>query len=143
MKLLDNSFGIVLVSKNKVQEPKFLIIQENAGHWGFPKGHPESNETEKESAIRELFEETGISDIKILDIPIIKEEYDYNWGINEYHKTVGYFLALAKNEIVKIDPKEIKDYRWVTFNEALETLTYGNTKNDVLKKAKEYLDMIK
>ena len=37
-----------------------LIKHINSGHWSFPKGHIENNETETETAVREIKEETGI-----------------------------------------------------------------------------------
>ena len=37
-----------------------LVIQHGAGHWSFPKGHMEAGESEHETAIREVAEETGI-----------------------------------------------------------------------------------
>ena len=48
----------------KDQQPLFLLIQQKAGHYGFPKGHVEKNETEVETAIREIKEETGL-EVKI------------------------------------------------------------------------------
>ena len=37
------------------------------GHWGFVKGHVEDNETEKETALRELKEETGLSKVEFIE----------------------------------------------------------------------------
>ena len=64
---MEKSCGIVLFYSDE-----FLIIQhsnesnELKGHWDFPKGHVEDNESELETAVRELQEETGIDDFKLI-----------------------------------------------------------------------------
>ncbi len=62
----EKSCGAVIFN----DEDKVLIVKHNAGHWDFPKGHMEAGETETQTAIREVKEETNI------DIHII-EEYRY------------------------------------------------------------------
>ena len=65
---MEKSCGIVLFYSDE-----FLVIQHSTesndvkGHWDFPKGHVENNETELETAIRELQEETGIDDFRLID----------------------------------------------------------------------------
>ena len=39
--------------------PEALVIHQNAGHWGFPKGHVEPGEDEEQTALREILEETA------------------------------------------------------------------------------------
>ena len=55
----EKSCGCIIINKNKV-----LLIKQTKGHWGFPKGHVEKNETEIETAIREVKEETNL-DVEI------------------------------------------------------------------------------
>jgi len=43
---------------------EFLLLHYGKGHWGFPKGHIEANESEEQAMLRELEEETGINDVK-------------------------------------------------------------------------------
>ena len=45
---------------------KYVIIQSLAGYYGFPKGHMEAGESEKQTALREVYEETGLT-VHILD----------------------------------------------------------------------------
>lgn len=52
----EKSCGIVVFKDNKV-----LLVHHNLGHYGIPKGHVEFGETDEETALREFFEETGIS----------------------------------------------------------------------------------
>ena len=56
------SAGIILFRKEDVKT-LFLLLHYPSGHWDFVKGKMEKDETEKETAIRETEEETGITDI--------------------------------------------------------------------------------
>ena len=51
----EKACGCIIIENGKV-----LLIQQIEGHWGFPKGHMEDFETESETAIREVKEETGL-----------------------------------------------------------------------------------
>lgn len=130
----DRSYGAVVVFGDK-----FLILKHKAGHWGFPKGHKEGDETTEETVIRELEEETGISGCKFLELPPISEEYNFTWSDGkEYHKIVQYIIGNTKEDKVILQEDEVVDYKWASYDEAFDTLTFDNNK-EVLKKAKEYL----
>lgn len=116
---------------------KFLLIKHvNGKHWSFPKGHVESGETEIETALREVKEETGL----YVDLDSrFREIASYNIGSN-IKKDVVYFIAKANldnNEVV-LQKEEISKYGWFDFESAIEVLTFGNDKR-ILKGAKEYL----
>ena len=59
--LREKSCGAVIFIK-KDDSTKYLLLNYEAGHWDFVKGNVEPNETEKETVVRELKEETGITD---------------------------------------------------------------------------------
>ena len=61
----DASFGVIPFKKIKGVWHVFLICHHD-GHWGFPKGHPEGEETSIQAAERELFEETGLKISKLV-----------------------------------------------------------------------------
>lgn len=130
----DRSYGVIVLC-----EDKFLLLRQNKGHWGFPKGHKEGNETDQESALRELKEESGIVHCTISDFPPISEEYFLvDEGRADQPKVVKYYIGFVKNEEVSIQTAEIMDYKWATYEDAFEILTYKNTKK-VLQKAQEHL----
>jgi len=137
----DKSYGVILILRKKNEEDKFLILHQTRGHWGFPKGHGEKGETPKESAIRELKEETGIIDIEFIDLPNILDRYLFKLGGKHYDKTVEYFIAFTKSDKVVMQEAEIQNYKWTTFEEALKTFTFKETKN-VLKIAQKYLNSL-
>ena len=59
--LHEKSCGAVVFLKT-LEETKYLLLQYEAGHWDFVKGNVEPEESEKETVLRELQEETGITD---------------------------------------------------------------------------------
>ncbi len=135
----DKSYGVIVVFRDS--ENMFLLLQHTAGHWGFPKGHKEGNETIKETALRELREESGITDCEVANLPIISEEYIYEYNKNTHHKVVKYLIGFVKNKNVFIQKAEIADYKWVTYEQAKKILTYDNNK-EVLRKAREYINKL-
>ena len=116
----EKSCGCIIIEDNKV-----LLIQQNKGNWGFPKGHVEENETEMETAIREVKEETNI-DVEIVDTKRYNEQYITDRG-NE--KEVVYFLAKKISGIIKPQETEIRNIEWCGFSDAIKKITYENTTN--------------
>ncbi len=105
-----------------VEDGKVLIVKQKEGTVGFPKGHVEVNETEEETAIREVKEETGI-DIKI--IPGYRYVTKYKSKINTVKELV-IFLAekISGNETPQ--EAEIANVEWADVDEVNEKLTYDN-----------------
>ena len=127
----DFSFGVIpIYNKNGV--PMFLLIQhqhEYGGHWAFPKGHMEEGETEREAALRELKEESGVEDV-VLDEKIeILEKYSFVQDEKQINKTVKYFLGFVNKEDVDTSKGEIHDAIWLTYEEALSKITFLEGKN--------------
>jgi bis(5'-nucleosidyl)-tetraphosphatase len=121
-------------------ETVFLIVKhkkESGGHWGFAKGKVENKELENETAKREIFEETGL-DVEFIDG--FKEQVEYECRGNVC-KTVIYFLAKSNTKETKTQFDELDDSKFVTYDEALDFLTYDNSK-EILKNANIFLKNI-
>ena len=112
----------------------FLLLKHNGGHWAFPKGHVENDETEVETAIREIKEETN------LDVEVdTKFRYVVNYSPKpEVTKDVVYFLAEMKGGLARPQLIEIQKLKWVTALEALDIITFENDKK-VFLRAMDYL----
>ncbi|MDG6902033.1 MAG: NUDIX domain-containing protein [Nitrososphaerota archaeon] len=104
----------------------FLLLQ-NAGRWDFPKGGIEKGESELQTVVREVGEETGLKDIKI--VPGFRKiiEYFYRRDGKNIHKQVVYFVASTGDEKVKIS-FEHQGFAWFPYHEALEMASYDNSK---------------
>ena len=127
----EKSCGAIVINKNN----KILLVHHNAGHWDFPKGHIENRETEEQTAIREVKEETNI------DI-IINNKYRYTTSYSPKEnvmKEVVYFLAQNIDEDKKPQLEEVSEVKWFTFEEAINTITYENSK-EILNKLKKDIE---
>lgn len=129
--LHEKSCGAIVYRKSHGNTEILLIKHVNSGHWSFPKGHVEGDETELETAKREIMEETGID--VILD-PTFRETVTYS-PKKDTHKVVVYFLAKAKNFDFIAQEEEISEIRWVDVGYAVNILTYENDKV-IVNKAK-------
>jgi 8-oxo-dGTP pyrophosphatase MutT (NUDIX family) len=122
-RIVDRAFGIVPILEDH-GEYLVLLIQHNAGHWAFPKGHQEPGETELQTAMREFEEETGIKDYEIARHISLTERYSFKYKKQRIDKEVVYFGAFVRQSTVKIQKSEIKDFRWVTLKDAIRLATF-------------------
>ena len=137
----EKSCGAVLYAKDRSGsgnggngDIKFLLVRGPTNRVGFPKGHIERGETEFETALREIYEETSLNVVLKADF---KEEYEYR--INGFiKKKVVYFLAEFNiNDEYKIrDNKEIIEQRLISYEEARSLLRFTQDK-EILRKAYE------
>ena len=106
----EKSCGCIIFKKEN-EKIKFLVIKQVLGHYGFPKGHVEKNETEKETALREVKEETGL-DISFLGD--YKKVITYSPRANTI-KDVIYFLGTVKGGTLKPQEEEVSLIKWFDF----------------------------
>ena len=118
------SAGVVVFKDDLV-----LIIKHKNGHIDFPKGHVEGNETLEEAAIREVFEETGIK-CKIDSDDKYMITYSPKEGVI---KDVYYFIGSYESGELKPQLEEVKYTKFVSIDEALNSITYDNSR-EVLEK---------
>ncbi len=116
----------------------FLLEKMKLGHISIPKGHVEANESEAETALREIKEETNLDVVVDTGFRRIIAYSPCNGCINE----VIFFVAEAK-ENRKMEPQEceVKDLMWKSFQEAKELLTFDSDKQ-TLAAAYSYLKTI-
>ncbi len=135
----EKSCGIITILKK--EKDFFLILKQTDEHWSFPKGHMKKGETSRETALRELKEETGITEIKLASLPSIFEEYDFCCNITNCHKINEYFIGFVVDDKVVIQVEEISEYKWATFEEVMKIFQYESRK-EVLTQAKKYLESL-
>lgn len=131
----EKSCGGVVYRKNNEFIEYLLILNKKGtanGHWGFPKGHVENNESEVETARREILEEAGIH----VNIDSnFREMTTYSPRLNVM-KDVIYFAAECLSENITLQASEVADFMWCDYKKAMKILV--NDK-DILKKANYYL----
>lgn len=125
----EKSCGAIVYRKFHGNTEILLIKHVNSGHWSFPKGHVEEGETEEETALREVKEETGID---ILVDTSFRETVQY-YPRKDTQKIVVYFLGKARNYDFVPQEEEIAAIKWVEIGNAATMLTYENDKTIVAK----------
>lgn len=114
-------------------EIKYIIVKDRNNNYSFPKGHLEVNETNKEAAIREVYEEVGIN-ISINDDFMYSMEYLMKNGVT---KCVSLFLCDINNQIPKIIDGEILEILELDYKEAYNLITYEDYKKALIEANKK------
>jgi 8-oxo-dGTP pyrophosphatase MutT (NUDIX family) len=139
--LTEKSVAVIIFRKE--EDFRFLLLYKtNNGvykeAWEFPKGIVKVGEKEKETGIREVFEETGLSNEQL-------EFYDFHDKVSFFYrnehqelvnKEVTFLIARTTRSDIKIS-SEHSVYRWAPYLEAFDLLTQKNNK-EILRKAYEY-----
>jgi len=131
----ERSAGAVLYRETK--EGRLYLLLQNGGRWDFPKGGVEKGESELQTVMREVEEETGLEDIHI--VPGFRKviEYFYRREGKNIHKQVVYRLAVTAEDNVKIS-FEHQGFGWFPYQGALEKASYDNSKA-TLTEAEEFI----
>lgn len=124
----EKSCGAIVYRKTQNQVDLLLIKNRYGGHWSFPKGHVEGTETEMQTALREVKEETGL-DISIQDG--FRQAVEYFPKPN-VRKQVVYFLGEAQSVEFKMQEEEISRIIWTDIRKAYHMVTFKNDKNLIL-----------
>ena len=116
-------------------EIRYLLVREKLGHTGFPKGHLEAGETVFDAADREIREETGLAAelqtaFRRETVYLLREGTKWKW--------VTYFAARYNTEDAPAHTGEVADIMELPYDQAMETLTYQNTK-DLLAEADRWI----
>ena len=112
----------------------YLVEQMIQGHYALCKGHVEGNETEMQTAAREIREETGL---EVTFIPGFREKTEYS-PYSGCIKEVVYFLAESKGKANRVQPEEVSALLWLEYNQAMQFLTYESDKK-ILANARKFI----
>lgn len=112
--------GLIIERENSKGTTVYLILKARWGnHWSYPKGHVNKNEVPLVCALRETFEETGISqeDIQILNGGPINVSYRLNQKTKKVQdgiKRIQLFPAMVKKKTPIKLSREHTDFKWAT-----------------------------
>jgi bis(5'-nucleosidyl)-tetraphosphatase len=120
------SYGFIVVRRTE-EGDRFLLVKQHA-NWSFPKGHIDEGEDPLTCAKRELFEETGISDIQIIPDVSFSEEYMFDRNGVETKKENTFFLCFVDSTMARPQEGEIAECRFVSYQEAMNIFVFENPK---------------
>lgn len=148
---IERSAGALIVNEHRPKHGKqrgkvrreYLVLRYEAGHWDFPKGHLEGNESPERAAQREIFEETGLRVRRFL--PGFKRHMRYHfWSYPQKpgersrraFKVVTFFLVEVSSRTVRLS-HEHTGYAWLSYREALKLVTYDSAR-ELLQRAESF-----
>ncbi len=134
----EKSCGAVVYCQ-KDNDIKYLLVCEHGGYWVFPKGHMEAGESEHETALREVKEETGL-DVTFVDDFRIKDEHNLaREGRPNTIKQTIYFLAYYEDQTFVPQESEISQIVLLDYEAAMTTLQFDSFKR-ILTQAHDFLE---
>lgn len=116
--------------------PLYLLIRDSYRNWGFPKGHLEPNEPADVAALREVQEEAGVRDLRMVG-RVDTIDWFFRFRGRLIHKVCHFFLMESASADTSPQRSEgITECRWVPYDEAFEAVSYANAR-EVLRRANE------
>ncbi len=116
--------GGVIFRRNQKNEVEILLIQDSKDRWTIPKGHIEEGETAQETAKREIGEEAGLHDVKIIGW-LGKINFRYRRIDKLVLMTTQVFLVKALGDTDAIQKEDwMNGIRWFSFSDALDEIEY-------------------
>ncbi len=124
---------------------QILVLQHEGGKWMLPKGTIEAGETPEAVALREVREETGLSNVRVIT-DLGQERYSFFWRTEDtfYDKTVHYYLLefLGGEDAQPQREEGFVAAAWVTVEEALARIRYKETR-EIVKRARVALENLR
>jgi bis(5'-nucleosidyl)-tetraphosphatase len=140
---IEKSCGAVIFRKDGSQFLFLLMYSHRNKIWGFPKGHIDSGESEIDTALREIKEETGLKDLMVINgfrkediYSCVSNREPYKGHRIEKHSI--YFLCETKSKSIVVDNEEITKYKWLKTSEAKSLISFDGLKQ-ILNEADTFL----
>ncbi|MDQ3123574.1 MAG: NUDIX domain-containing protein [bacterium] len=124
--------GVVYRRHPVTKTIEILLIQDAKNRWTIPKGHIEEGENARDTAVREIGEETGLLDVKIISW-LSKIDFRYRRNQSLVLMTTEIFLMEAGANSDKVKPEEwMNGIRWFKAAEALDKIEYEDIGKAIL-----------
>ena len=136
----EKSCGAVVYART-AKGVRFALVHSRNGYWSFPKGHVEAEETERETAAREVWEETGLR-VRFVDG---FRETDTHRLIREGRpnavKDIVYFLAECDDPTpCPQDATEVAGVALLDYDSALSVLRTDDASRRILEQARQFIE---
>jgi len=132
--------GIIWRRNPKTDQLELLLIQDVKKRWTIPKGHVEPGEKPKATAEREIREETGLQDMKVMSW-LGKVNFRYRRDNTLVLMTMHIYLVQALGNTQQLNGEDwLSDMRWLPSQEAIEKIAYEDISKLILLGLKKIRD---
>jgi len=130
--LREPTAGGIVYRKNEAKDVEILLIQDAKNRWTIPKGHIEEGEVAKDTAAREIREETGLEKLRVLNW-LGKINFRYRRQQSLVLMTTEIFLVEAQGDTNKLKPEDwMNGIKWFPAKEALDKIEYEDIEKIIL-----------
>ncbi len=132
--------GVIFRRDPQTQKIEILLIQDAKDRWTIPKGHVEPNEEPKQTAEREIQEETGLQTMRVFNW-LGKVSFRYRRGQTLVLMTMHIYLVQALGDTNALQPEDwLNDIKWLPASEAIDKIAYDDIGKLILVGMKKIRD---
>lgn len=122
----ETTSGGIVFRHGKSGKLEILLIQDAKNRWTIPKGHVEPNEEPRKTAEREIREETGLKDMKVMNW-LGKVNFRYRRNHTLVLMTMHIYLVEGKGDTDDLNPEDwLTDIKWLSANDAVDKIAYDD-----------------
>lgn len=119
--------GVVYRYSPTTGKLQYLLVQDARDRWTIPKGHVEKGESVKQTAVREIAEETGLQELKV-HCWLGKVDFRFRRGQSLVIMLTHIYLVEALGDTDKLVPEDwMNGIKWFDVNEAIDKIAYEGT----------------
>jgi ADP-ribose pyrophosphatase YjhB (NUDIX family) len=122
----ETTSGGIVFRRNKKGGVEILLIQDAKNRWTIPKGHVEPNEEPRQTAEREIREETGLQEMRVMDW-LGKVNFRYRRSHTLVLMTMHIYLVEGKGDTDKLQGEDwLTDIKWLAATDAVDKIAYDD-----------------